>query len=800
MFDVRIYKIKVDLTGNLTRTILIVLSIAVGLFALGTILSTRTILEREMDLSYRAINPSSGTIRTVQPFDLDFVESVRHMDGVAEVDARRVVAARVLMATGEWANLTIYAIEDYDEMRINLVFPQHGAWPPPDRQILIERAALGVIHGEIGDRILVETPNKKQYWLPISGTVHDPAQMPAQFDNSPYGYISFATLEWFGEPYGFNELYVVADNPGDQEYTQQVVNQVKNKAEKIGYTIPLTMTAEPGQIPLNDILDAVMALMGALGLLSLMLSALLIINTVTALLAQQKRQIGVIKALGASSGQVIGMYLFMVVSYGFLALLLSVPFSMLGAQALSRFVAGMFNFNLFSTKISPAVIIIQVGVGLLLPVLASLAPFLVNLRISAAQAMSVYQISQNGSGKSFINRFLAGANLWFARNYLKRPLLLSLRNTFRARGRLALTLTTLTLASATFIGVVSLRSSLYRTIDDLLRLWSFDSQLIFSQPYRIEKIEALAKDNPNVIAMDTWIQIPARRVRPDGDESNMIYLFAPRPDSDLARSPELLEGRWLLPEDENALVVSTKFLEQEPDTRVGDLVTLTIEGKKQEFQIVGLNMGFMMPMVYANYSYIAKITGRVGEGDVVLIRSTAHSPGQVMQISSQLEQEYEKHGLQVVNIQTTDAERSEMNAAFGIIVSLLLVMSVLLALVGGLGLMGTMTINILERRREIGVLRAIGASSGGVSQVFILEGVLVGLLSWAVGAMLSIPLGMMLSNLVGQPIAGAPLSFSFSLTGLCLWLGIIVLLSTLASAVPSRNASRLTVREVLAYE
>jgi putative ABC transport system permease protein len=140
-------------------------------------------------------------------------------------------------------------------------------------------------------------------------------------------------------------------------------------------------------------------------------------------------------------------------------------------------------------------------------------------------------------------------------------------------------------------------------------------------------------------------------------------------------------------------------------------------------------------------------------------------------------------------------------------------MAVLLAIVGGLGLMGTMSINVLERTREIGVLRAIGARNRGVAWVFIREarnrgvawvfireGIAIGVLSWLVSSLFAYPLGKALSDAVGTAVLGAPLSFSHSMAGVVLWLVLVVILSALASFLPARNASRLTVREVLAYE
>jgi len=168
--------------------------------------------------------------------------------------------------------------------------------------------------------------------------------------------------------------------------------------------------------------------------------------------------------------------------------------------------------------------------------------------------------------------------------------------------------------------------------------------------------------------------------------------------------------------------------------------------------------------------------------------------------SEALEKYFEHIGLRVSSVTTLPNERAETEVAFDAIVALLLVMAILLALVGGLGLMGTMSINVLERTREIGVLRAIGAPNRGVSQVFILEGITIGLLSGLMGALLAIPMSQGLNEAVGSRMMGVALTYAYSMPGLWLWLVVVLLLSTLASFIPARNASRMTVREVLAYE
>jgi len=800
MLSSRWYKVINDLCGNKTRTMLIVLSITVGLFAVGTIVSSRAILSTEMDKSYAEINPSSGLVHTLEPFDEDFIRSVRAMHDVEEADARRVIEARVQIGPGEWGNLRIFAVKDYDHMRVNKIWPHSGAWPPPEREILIERAALPVIQAEVGDTIRIETPDEKQRLMRIAGSTHDLAQMPAQFDNSPYGYISFETLEWFGEPYGFNELHIVARNRQDKAFAQNVINEVKEKAEKAGLTIPLTIAAEPGQIPLDDILQAILLLMAVLGMLALFLSTFLIINTVSALLAQQKRQIGVMKAIGARTGQIMGMYLGMVMFYGLLALVIAVPLSIAGSQALSRFMAGLFNFDLTELQVQPQAIVLQIVIGLMVPLLASIVPFLSNLRLTAAEAMSTHQMGKGRFGAGLLDRMLSGTRLWFARRVLVRPYLLSLRNTFRSKGRLALTLITLTLASMIFVSVFSVRDSVLRTLDDVLRIWNCDTMITFTHPYRIERITREAIQVPGVVDVDTWIQLPTRRVRPDDSEGSMVYLFAPFADSKLVRSPTIVEGRWLVPEDGNAVVVSTNVIQEEPDVQLGDEIVLKVLGRERTFRVVGISMGFMLPMAYTNYPYVARITGRAGQADAALVATERHDEASVMQITTALEAHFEDNGLHVSNVQTVAMERAEAAIAYGIVISLLLIMAVLLAIVGGLGLMGTMSINVLERTREIGVLRAIGAPNRGVAQVFIREGIAIGLLSGLLGSLLALPFSKLLSDAMGMLISGTPLSFTFSMAGVWIWLVVVVGLSGLASFIPAQNASRLTVREVLAYE
>ena len=789
-------KVLNDLWGNKTRTLLIVLSIAVGLFATGVILITRTILSAEMSRGYASIHPSDGTLHIREPFGDDFVRSVRAMENVQEADARRSLTLRVRAASGSWLNLRVFAISDYADMRVNQIHPQSGDWPPPERELLIERSALDLLGAQVGDTVLVELPDEKQREMRIAGLAHDLSQFPARFSNTPYGYVSFSTLEWLGEPYGFNELYITTPNH-DKAFVRSVVEQVEDKAERSGLTV---LISSVDTFPLGDMVQAVLVMLTILGLLSLGLSAFLIVNTISALLAQQVRQIGVMKAIGARTDQILVMYLAMVVLYGLIALVMAVPLSIAGGYVLSRFATGLLNFDLTHFYVPPEAIALQIATGLVVPVLASLYPFLTGLRVTAAEAMSDYGTAQRQFGTSLLDRLLSGANLWFARRVLMRSLLLSLRNTFRSKGRLALTLVTLTLAGAIFISVFSVRASLFRTIEDLTRWQLFDSTVTFTRPYRTDKITQEALQVSGVARADVWINIPVIRVRSDKTESDTVFLYAPNADSALVSPPVMIQGRWLSPSDEDGIVLNAFMLKKEPDIKLGDEIVLKINGQEKSWRVIGVCLGGNPPVAYANYASVAKLTGNVGRAGTLLVAAQRHDSSSAVQVARALESHFKNIGLHADQIETTAEDRDHLEDSFGILIIGLLVMAILFALVGGLGLMGTMSINVLERTREIGVMRAIGASSASVAQVFILESVAIGVISWLLGCAFALPLGKVMSDALGIPLMGVPITFTFSGMGVWLWLVVVILLSVLASFVPARNASRLTVREVLAYE
>ena len=149
-------KVWMDLWGNRLRTLLVMLSISVGVFAVGMVYSCFLMFERDLARSWGASAPASAGLYA-DPFDEELVDSVRSLRGVKEAEGRRNVNVRVRMADGQWKQIMLIAIPDYIKQRVNIVRPLSGDWPPDDGDVLLERSSQNAMNIALGERITIET-------------------------------------------------------------------------------------------------------------------------------------------------------------------------------------------------------------------------------------------------------------------------------------------------------------------------------------------------------------------------------------------------------------------------------------------------------------------------------------------------------------------------------------------------------------------------------------------------------------------------------------------------------------------
>ncbi len=800
MVSVRWRKVLRDLWGNELRTILAIMAIALGILGVGSILSAYAILTREINVNFMATTPASA-ILYVDKADSELAKMVERLPGVAAAEPRRTISARILIGPDDWRPMLLYAIDDFTAMRVATFTSDQGKWPPADRELLIERSSL--IDSKVGDNVTIRTPNGQNRDLPITGIVHDAAQAPGWQDRVVYGYVTLNTVAYLGETPSFNELRIlVSHDVLNVQHITDVAYQIKDYLEQQGRSVSSVSIPKPGEHPHTDQMNSLLYMFEAFGVLALVLSGVLVANIVTALLAQQIRQIGVMKALGARTRQIAGLYFGTVLIYGLVALLIGIPLGQWVGRMYATFTAQFLNFDITSDSIPIWVYAVQIGIGLSVPLIAATFPVFKGSQITIQEAIRDYGIGATPFGTNVVDSVIGRIR------GLSRPLLLSLRNTFRRRARLLLTLSILAVGGATFMSAINVGVSWYNTIDSSFEYRHYDIEVRFTQPYSAVQVANLVAGIPGIVRAEPWQQILAVRQRGDGTDGIRFNVTGLPATSGMIDFP-VVEGRWLQPGDTNAIVVNHELnLSPDWNLKVGDQVTLKFGDKVADWTVVGVALEVGAPRrgigtaasAYVPLDYLAQAANTNGLTSNVRIETAEHDNAFVSAVSQKLEQQFDSASMQRTTIQLTTERKRVLQEHLVVIVAVLMVMAVLVAVVGGLALASTMSISVLERTRELGIMRAIGASTGIVLHVVVTEGIIIGALSWLIALALALPVSVVIGNAAGQIFISTSLAYTFPPAAMLIWFGLILVISIAASFYPAWGAAKLTVREVLAYE
>ncbi|RJP54738.1 MAG: ABC transporter permease [Anaerolineaceae bacterium] len=803
-------KVFHDLWDGKARTLLVVFSIAVGVFSIGVISGAYVIISNDMSASYAANNPSNIELRAVN-FNEDVLTSIQNTRSVAEAEGRRVFNIRVRVAGAQkWTTLDMVAFEDFETNAVNLLVPLQGKAAPEKREVLLERDALTHLGAQVGDMLEFQLQDGSIKTMPVIGVAQDTATGADDFLASPYAYITMTTLQYLRQPELYNRAYVTVAADGDDIYhIREVGADLKDKLEKSGTRVIRSRFSETSKHPLASTVNAILGILMALGILIVFLSSSLIANTLSALLNQHLRHIGVIKLVGGQRRQVFGMYITLIMAFASLSLLIAVPLGGQGAYGLAVFIASELNFNVLGYRIVPIALVIQILVGLLIPLVAGLAPVLNGSRITVLRALSgdlAGDENQAQAGQTRVSwfdwmlvrvtRMLAARGIHFP-----RPFIISLRNTFRRRGRLMLTLFTLTMGGAIFIAVFNVRTTLHDYIGAIGKYFVADVSLDFDEPYRLSEMQKTVMQVDGVVGMEGWQFVSGELLDANGGVLENINIFGPPADSALI-DPLLTKGRWLRADDVRKLALSEAVYGYFPDIQPGDTVTLKIDGRDEVWEVVGIFKFVDREgvLAYAPYEYIAQMNNLANRSYSFRLITERHDRSYQDAKAEELDKVLRDRGYKV---RVAEAGRASLDVAvesLDTLVVFLLIMAVLTAIVGAMGLTGTMGMNVLERTREIGIMRAIGADDRAVMRTVIAEGLVIGMISFLFAIALSIPFTYLLSAIVSLAVFETPINVVFTFLGYVIWLGLVLLLSVFGSVMPARSAARLTIREVLAYE
>ena len=792
-------KIFSDFRSVPSRSILVILSIFVGLFAVGMIMTLWICIPSDLRLGYERSNPANIYFR-LSSFDNALIRSVRKWDNVSDALGSSVATLRAYDGSGKLKKVTVQAVSD-DSWPVNHIDVLEGTWPVGEGEAAVENYKLEDLGSAVGKTLTLKTASGKEVPLKVDASIRDQSlgagDYSIVFIEPIQVYVHEDSLRKLEMGTEWNQLRIVLKEGGtDEDQIRQWADVYADRFEKAGISVYSIAIRRSDAHPTVDYADAIAGILLLVGILVMFLSGSLTYNTLSAILSNQMRQIGAMKTVGATYAQIVLMYMRLILIYSLTALVLAVPASWGAAELCRKFLGEQINFANIRSGIVWETVAVQAVLGLIVPQLAGAIPVTRGARVSIQKAMG--GMREAGGGEN--DRLTRNLSRLFS-----RPTALSMRNTFRNKKRLALTLFTLSLGGAIFIGSFNVNVAIDEHVAVIARYVQADLDLVTDRPYRVDRIQGVLSSVSAIDYIEGWGFGTATYITPDGSDGPSVSVFAPPDGSDLI-APNVKEGRWFEPGEKNAIALSERFSYAYPDLKPGNTVTLEVSGtgRKTEWTITGFftmagkSGGFLAYMPLASWQRVSG-TGNSLTKFQIVTKERLNDESRAA-LTKEVETLLDERGIRTTSIQRNDSFVSDAARGLSIMSIFMMIMAVLVALVGCIGLTGTMSLNVMERTAEIGILRAIGASNRDVMRNVLTEGLLIGFMSWLLGAALSVPIGIVLTDSLGNAIFGSKLAPGFTWVGYVLWLAFSLVLSVLASGAPAKSAADLTIREVLSVE
>jgi len=776
-----------DILRHRARSALVVLAVAIGLVSAGAVLDSWALIGRATEVGFRGSLPVSTTLG-VDGVSPELLAEVRRLPGVAAARGRRILAG-ALQGHGAWTPAQVVLLADFTDASMAHLLPDAGRWPPIDDAIVVERSSLELAAVTVGDPVSLRIGQGEAHTLALGGVVRDVSVAPGWMEHAVTCYATPATIARLGAPSTFDELQVrVVDANADRDAVRRIAASVAAQVTHRGGHVRFVDVPEPGQHVHAAQMDSLLMTQGAFGLMALFVCALLVVNLFTAMLTGHAREIGVLKVLGARDAQIAGIYLGQALVLGLVAVLLALPLALVIGRTYAGFRAEMLNFPVAGLQIPAWAFVLQMAVGLLLPVLAASVPLRRACRQSVGSALRDIGIVADG-------RPLA-ARRWLALGGMPRGVLLAVGNAFRRRERLVLTLLAIALGGSVHLGAANLRQAVIDSMDRLFSAQRFDASLRLAEPRPVAALEAAARANPGVVRAEAWRSRLATIARA-GDEVGSVVTLLGLPPASTAMQASLVSGRWLREGDERALVITRALQRQQPDLVQGSEVRLALDGSIAAWRIVGVVDAGPAPLAYANRATLSAGDG-LATSLVVVARATGRS--ELLDLIQTLRAELADAGMPVVSSQTTAESRSVVESHLLMVVEFLGAMGSVMVVVGAVGLASTMSLGVLERTREIGVLRALGASDWRVFSIVQVEGLTIVVLAWLASIPLSIPMSVVIADAFGRVMFPLPTPWWPETSSSLEWLAIMMPVSIAACMWPAWRAVRVTTASALSYE
>ena len=769
-----------DFWATKSKTILALFALFIGAWGLSVIVYTYYISKKDLHDNYMQTNPASVIVK-VDSLSNNMLAEINDLPYVAQAEIRQTGIARVWTKNNQWLPVWIFASPHFNNRKINTFTLEEGNYPG-NGDMLIERDGLQYLTDH---KLKIQIKNNEEVLLNMSGKVHDPGLPPSHMDHIIWGYVNTETYQQLFKADTTAQLLITfAENRFDIAAIQKNTDKLLQWFATRGATVKQSIIPPPGKHPHEGQLQSLLFLQLGIGLLAVLLSCVLLINVISSIITNQIKQIGIMKATGASYAQIVRMYLAGVVALAILAIVIALPLGYNTAIAYNKFIANELNFNVINTSIPFWINSILISVLIILPVLTALLP------INKAGKMTVKDALNHEKINTSSDKLRAGGKL-----NLPLWMKVAFGNVFRNKWGSVLTIFNLMLGLALFSIGLNLKTSIENTFVTTLQKQKYDFSIALENPYAVSEVASVVTQIPEVEKAEYWLSGRMAFVN-KGVVGNAFGITAFDDNTQLVEF-NVIEGK--LPVNwNNSVVVNPAFIDKHPDIMVGDSAVFLSAGKLHTWYISGVVKEIGSAGAYTSRSNWEKISGtKQLTSDIKIKPKPGISGLDLTALILSIENKLKEKGVGISGSMNQTEFMQILNDHISVITSFLIAMAILVLIVGCIGIISIMNINIMERKREIGIMRAMGGSKFQISKIIFAEIFLLGLLSWLIGWLISVPLSKVLSNFFGKLIIDTELDFAIAPSGVLITFLVVVFILLLSGIIPIRNATKIPVHKAL---
>ena len=776
-----------DLSRRRSRTVFAVATLALAVASLG-IFAVPSLMDRSMQAEVVAGKLPDLTVFT-SPLALDRagLATLASLPNVRAVEPRSSFAGRMYIGARR-APVVVIGVPDFAAQRVDVVHVTSGSAPGAS-EVLTERqnANQGVLAVGPGETVQVIATSGLTEPLRVSGEARNLGGGKDVSDgNVVVLYATPETVSLLSGVEGYQSLAFRLDDSRPAAIattTAEIRRALASVPGFAGFTWLPEVRAE-GDWPGKSDFDAFVKFFSVITVLALLSAFVLIANTMTTLVAEQTSEIATMKALGGRHTQVAAVYVKTALLLGSIGTVVGIALGIALSNVLVRYLGSTFFAIDVGFGVDPAILAVSILVGLLAPVLAALPAIRRAVRLPLRQGLEATgsTVGSQDAGDAILRRV----------RFLPRTLQIGLRNAGRRRRRSLATAVMVALAVGNLLAILGLAAGISHTTHVEWRDHGEDVKLLVGGDNRTEE---LIRATPGVATVEPMFDAKIRLAGEDG------FVWAVR--SGTMFHHRIVDGRWYTPREEQArarVAVVERNLARVTGTHVGDRVRVETGNGPLTVRVIGIaaNQQENGTVVFVPRETVRTVLGASpAAADDYWVRTASHDHAFVDRTTTRLEDAMAAAGYEV-GTEIEYVGEADNVASNRTVTTSIAVLGFLIVAISMVGLANAITMSVIERTREVGILRTIGARARDVRRIFAAECVAIGLGGWVLG----IPVGYALERFLVwmvKEVVNVEVPFTFPLGNVALALLGTVLLALVITLLPIRRAVRYRPGDALRY-